>query len=376
MPPDDAPPPRRAGSATRATDASRTVPSWVVGTWLVVAVFAAVTLVRSAAVGISLKDPHGEILRSRVAISAALMVFLAVGDAVVRARRDAARTRTVLRLLRARWTARRLLLVVSGLLAYHTVYFCYHNLKSWDVLNRPRDADLLRWDRWLFLGHSPAVLLHTLLGEHLAAHLLVAVYESFSWLVSISVVAAVVLQPRVRDGYVFLVSAIWIWILGVASYYAIPSLGPFESAPQEFAGLPHSIVQDTQALYLAQRAHLLAHPQAHDAFAQVSAFASLHVGVTTVIVLMAHHYRLTRTTRALTAYLALTVVATIYLGWHYALDDVAGLLLGATAVTLGRWTVLGRSPQPPRRPARSRRAEDDPHADGSASGHRRPGQPV
>ena len=28
---------------------------------------------------------------------------------------------------------------------------------------------LLRWDRWLFFGHSPAVLLHDLLGQDVAA---------------------------------------------------------------------------------------------------------------------------------------------------------------------------------------------------------------
>ena len=40
------------------------------------------------------------------------------------------------------------------------------------------------------------------------------------------------------------------------------------------------MIQDTQARYLGQRAYLLAHPAASDAFAQISAFASLHVAVT------------------------------------------------------------------------------------------------
>ena len=39
---------------------------------------------------------------------------------------------------------------------------------------------LLRWDKWLFFGHSPAVLLHDLLGQDLAARLLTDLYESFS----------------------------------------------------------------------------------------------------------------------------------------------------------------------------------------------------
>ncbi|MDX6300450.1 MAG: hypothetical protein QOF53_1664 [Nocardioidaceae bacterium] len=322
--------------------------------WVVVALFAAVTVARSRQVGIPLRDPHGEILRSRLAISAALFVVLALLDAVVRTRRRGVALSQVGTVLRDRWPLRRLALAWSGLLAYHAVYFCYHNLKSWDVLNRPRDAMLLRWDSALFLGHSPAVLLHDLLGQHLAAYLLLGIYESFSWLVSVAFVSAIVLTDRVREGYVFIASAICVWILGVSCYYLIPSLGPFWSAPHDFAGLPHTMVQDTQVRYLAQRAHLLAHPAAADAFAQVSAFASLHIGVTTVIMLMAHYYRLRTLTRLLVVYLAGTLVATVYLGWHFVVDDIAGLLIGALAVCFGRLLVHPRQPPAPWRPGPGR----------------------
>lgn len=312
---------------------------WVTRVWVVVALFALVTAARSVQVGIGVRDPHGAIFVSRVGLSLGLLVLLAVGDAAVRLGWSRLRPRALLRVLRQRWTRRRLTLVLTGLLAYHLVYFCYHNLKSWDVFRPPRDAMLLGWDRWLFLGHSPAVLLHDLLGQHLAAYALMVVYESFSTLVSVTVVAAIALPERVRDGYVFLASAIWVWILGVGSYYLIPSLGPFNSAPHEFAGLPHTMIQDTQARYIGQRAHLLAHPGASDAFAQVSAFASLHVAVTCLIVLMARYYGLRRTSIALTAFLAATIVATVYLGWHFAVDDVAGLLIAFVAVRLGRLTI-------------------------------------
>jgi membrane-associated phospholipid phosphatase len=134
----------------------------------------------------------------------------------------------------------------------------------------------------------------------------------------------------------------------VGSYYLIPSLGPFHSAPGEFAGLPHTMVQDTQARYLGQRAYLLAHPAASDAFAQVSAFASLHVAVTGLIVLMARYYGLRRVSTALMVFLAATIVATVYLGWHFAVDDVAGLLIAFVSVRLGRLMVYpsGREPCP------------------------------
>jgi membrane-associated phospholipid phosphatase len=190
---------------------------------------------------------------------------------------------------------------------------------------------------WLFLGHSPAVLLHDLLGQGVAAHALLLVYETFPTLM-VLVVAGSVFTPRLRDGISVLSSLIFAWILGTASYYAVPSLGPFYDRPQDFAGLPETLATRTQAEYLAQRAHLLAHPQAADAFAQVSAFASLHVGITTVITLMAARLGFRRSARVLQVFLALTCVATIYLGWHYVVDDIAGFALGWVAVWLGtRW---------------------------------------
>ncbi|MBB6629753.1 inositol phosphorylceramide synthase [Nocardioides sp. KIGAM211] len=310
--------------------------------WVVAAVFAAVALTRSYAVGIPLRDPHGAILLSRLGISLGLFVVLSLVDAALRVCRRGWTARRTLDVLRTRWNRERLVLVASALLAYHLVYFCYHNLKSSDVLRAPRDAMLLGWDRWLFLGHSPAVLLHDLLGQHVAAYVLMVVYESFSWLATVSFVAAITLTTRVRDGYVFIASAVWVWILGVGSYYLIPSLGPFHSAPQDFAGLPHTMIQDTQARYVAQRAHLLAHPAASDSFAQISAFASLHVAVTTVLLLMARYYGLRRTARAMTVFLGGTLLATVYLGWHFAVDDLAGLVLAFVAVGLGRLTIYPR----------------------------------
>lgn len=329
-------PSRPAAAPVRADGTTEPDLRWVVRPWVVVAVFGAVTVVQSLRVGIPLRDPHGAILLSRIAISLGLLLGLSLLDGVVRGRRSGRPTADV---LRERWTGRRLALVLAGLGAYHLVYFCYHNLKSWDVFNAPRDRDLLRWDRALFGGHDPAVLLHDLLGRHVASYVLTDWYEAFGTLVLVAYVAPLVFCPRVRDGFVAIASALWVWILGTASYYAIPSLGPFDVAPENFAGLSRTLVQDTQARYLAQRAHLLAEPHAADAFAQVSAFASLHVGVTTLMLLMAHYYRQRVLTAALAVFLAGTVVATVYLGWHYVLDDVAGLVIAVVGVRLGRLLV-------------------------------------
>src|SRR6478609_1335608 len=206
---------------------------WLLSVWLLVAAFLAVALVESARVGIPLRDPGGAVFLSRIAISAGIFVPLALIDAWLRTERGRRDRRTVLTTLRLRWPRRRLVLAASGLLAYYVVYFSYHNLKSWDVLNSPRDTMLLAWDRWLFLGHSPAVLLHDLLGEHVAAWVLVVIYESFGTIVLFAIPMPLVFVTRIRDGYVAIASALWVWIFGVACYYLIPSLGPFDAAPQE-----------------------------------------------------------------------------------------------------------------------------------------------
>ncbi len=335
-----------------ADPARRTaLPSWVLRVWAVVVVFGLVTLVRSSDVGIPLKDPHGHILRSKIAYTLVAFTVFVVIEAATRVPSRGWSVAALVAAVRERWTRRRLLLAGLGLLGYHLVYFCYHNLKSWDVFFAPRDRMLESVDHWLFLGHSPAVLLHDLLGQHVAAYVLMVWYESFPTLEQLVLPAAVVFAPRMREAYVGVAAGMWIWILGTASYYAIPTLGPFNAAPRDFSGLPHMMIQDTQARYLAQRNDLLAHPHAADAFAQISAFASLHVGVTTTIWLMVRYYGMRRSFRAMTVFLAGTIVATVYLGWHFAVDDVAGLLIGWLAVRLGRWTIHpptrdGRDPAP------------------------------
>ncbi|HEY0950359.1 phosphatase PAP2 family protein [Nocardioides sp.] len=320
--------------------------SWV---WALAALFASIALLRSEHLGIPLRDPGGAMFRGRLTTAVVILVVLALADALVRGVRTAPLRWSLLeavRHLRRRWTPQRLLLVGSGLLAYHVVYISYRNLKSWDALNTPRDDDLLSAERWLFLGHSPAVLLHDVLGHQEAAVVLAFIYRSFTYLVPLSVVGTLALLPRVREAYVMLCSALWVWILGLGSYYLIPTLGPFASAPEEFAGLRPTAITTTQAKYLAERAHFLADPHASDAFVSISAFASLHVGFTCTVLLVTRYYGWRRISNVLAAYLALVMVATVYFGWHFVVDDVAGVLLAVLAFTLGRLMVhpVGRGP--------------------------------
>jgi membrane-associated phospholipid phosphatase len=301
-----------------------------------VGLFALLTIIRSAQIGIPLRDPGGAFFWGRLALSLGLFALLVLGEGAVHKFRNRWSMAQAANDVRVRWPRERVVLALSGLLAYYVVYACYHNLKSWDVFNPPRDGSLVRIDDWLFLGHSPAVLLQDLLGQHLAAYVLVVIYESFGYLVTVTVVATLVFAREIRDAYVFVASSLWIWVLGVGSYYLVPSLGPFWAARDDFAALPHTVVSTNQELYLTQRTYVLQHPQASDAFAQISAFASLHVGVTCMFLLLARYFAMRRLTIALAIYLVATCVATVYLGWHYVVDDIAGIVLAIIAVSLGR----------------------------------------
>jgi hypothetical protein len=340
----------RAGVPEEQT-APRSDRGWLLRVLAVVVVFALVAWVRSRQVDIPFRDPHGKLFRSKIVSSLGILLVLVVLDAVVRSIHRGASWRTPLRVLRERWTLRRTAIALGGLLGYFVVYLSYRNLKSWDVLNTPRDAMLQRWDKALFLGHSPAVLLHDLLGRDLAARVLTDWYESFSTVIMVALLAALAFAPRIRQGMVFLTAAMWAWILGVASYYLIPSLGPFHVAPQEFSGLTRTSIQHTQETYVAQRAHFLANPQAGDAFAQISAFASLHCALTCLVWLMARYYGLRRLSWVCLVYLVGVVVATVYLGWHFAVDDIAGLTIAWLSFQLGKLTVLGSWRSATRAPA-------------------------
>ena len=84
---------------------------------------------------------------------------------------------------------------------------------------------------------------------------------------------------------------------------------------------------------LAERVDLVADPWSTGAIEPIAAFASLHVALVVTMVLTAHLLRLRPWVLvAGWSYLALTCLATVYLGWHYFVDDLGGVAVGTAAV--------------------------------------------
>ena len=128
------------------------------------------------------------------------------------------------------------------------------------------------------------------------------------------------------------------WLLGAASYYAVPAQGPIYAKPALFYGLPETGVGRLQETLAEHRAEVLADPVATSAVQSVAAFASLHIAVVFAAALIAQLLGVRRGYRiALWTYLGLTALATVYFGWHYVVDDVAGLLIGGFAVLAAGW---------------------------------------
>ena len=240
-----------------------------------------------------------------------------------------------------RWTRSRIALVGVGLGSFYIVYVAYRNLKSFLPFIRDTRFDPLleRLDRALMFGHDPATVMHALFGTGVSAHLLSFVYTGFLIFVPVSLGAALVWSKNVSTGFWYVTALCVNWVLGVASYYWLPAQGPAFVNRSLFLDLPDTGVTALQDALASGRARVLLDPFATESVQSVAAFASLHVSIIFTAALICHYVIPSRWIRAgLWFYFVLTVISTIYFGWHYLLDDVAGLAIGWVAVWVGAKT--------------------------------------
>ena len=294
------------------------------------------------AAGIGVRDPD-HVAGRRLGIVLAAVAVLIVVDVAVRTIRGAGTFRPGTArfggVWRERWTRQRGVAVGVALISFYISYLAYRNLKSVVPLLRPGDlfdTQLAALDRGLFLGHDPAVVLHSLLGVGLPTQLLSGTYMLFFLFIPGTLAAALVFSADLRAGLFYVTAQSLNWVFGAASYFLIPALGPVYADPATFAGLPATTVSGLQGQLLQQRDVFLSDP-ASGAAQSIAAFSSLHVSIFFTGVLAAHLLGLRRwVVTGAWILLALTVTSTIYLGWHYVIDDLGGLVLAALAVIVAQ----------------------------------------
>ncbi len=242
---------------------------------------------------------------------------------------------------KTRWTGSRIALVLVGLSTFYVVYVAYRNIKGFLPFIRevkPYDSVLHRLDMALMFGHDPAVVLHNLLGTGISAHVLSFVYVGFLMFVPVSLGAALVWSKNVATGFWYVTALCVNWVLGALSYYWVPALGPFYKNGA-FNELPSTGVSALQTALATSRLRVLDDPQGTQSIQGVAAFASLHVSIIFTAALICWYVIPSALVRwGMWVYFVLTTLSTIYFGWHYLLDDIAGIGIGWLAVWIGAKT--------------------------------------
>jgi len=233
------------------------------------------------------------------------------------------------------WSRDRLLLVVLGIVCFYVIYVCYRNLKSFLPLvsDRMYDRELHMLDRVLFFGHDPGLVFHQVLGDTVVAHLLSSFYLLFIPMVAILVTVWLVWSRNLSYGWWFVTSQGVAWTLGTLSYYALPTLGPGLEYPFIYGSLAQTGTTDLMnSLVNARHGVIWADGQAQT----VAGFASLHTAISLLWALMVQYTVRNRAIRIVFwINFGLTVVATLYFGWHYIADDIAGVMIALVAFYVG-----------------------------------------
>lgn len=328
------------------------------GAAVVAAVLAVVTFLVAWQYHLPVRDPDGVSVPTWIRLPLIVLAAVAL-DVVPRwvrlARRSDLQAGAALRAVLAdRWDRKQVWFTVSGLVTWYVAYVAFRNLKSYVpfVNDRLWDDELARVDRMLWMGRDPAETLHQVLGTGWAAWVLGAVYLVWIAVVPATLAVALVWTRRSTTGAWYVTAVSLDWVLGVAVYYAVPSLGPIYASPDTFADLPHTLNTSVQEWLLEDRAKVLAGPWDTSAVQTIAAFASLHVAVMVTICLVAEAISLPRWMRVSAwTFAGLTALATVYLGWHYVTDVLGGVAIGVTSLVIARHLTSPRTATR-RRPAR------------------------
>jgi len=250
--------------------------------------------------------------------------------------------------LRTHWTKERATLVAIGVISFYLTYVSYRNLKSFLPFVRSDpdaepgvvkalsyDRELHIMDRVMFFGHDPSDVLHAVFGTSLTAHVLSPIYLMFLPLVPLGLTAWLVWSRNLSFGYWFVTSQCLAWSLGTLSYYLLPTLGPGIAFWPEYTSLAHTGTTDLMDSIVNARGNVL-YGGATQSVNSIAGFASLHCAITLLIALMVQYTLHSKVLKWIFwVNFGLTVIATLYFGWHYVADDLAGIAIAIVAFYVG-----------------------------------------
>lgn len=305
---------------------------------------AVATALVASAQSLPIRDPDGVVVPTYVRLPIILLIAWLL-DVVPRSllhSRQGLRTfpaalRTT---ISERWHRTHVVFAVTGLGTWYVCYAAFRNLKSYVPFVRGTDTlyddKLRKIDHALWFGHDPATVLHSLFGTDLAAQFFSAVYVVWIVLIPVTLAIALMWTRRPAAGSWYVTAVAVDWLLGVAAYFALPTLGPAYSDPDDFSGLKHTYTATLVHDLMRDRLKVVpptGDPHTTHTVQTIAAFPSLHVGMMVTICLFVTLAGLARWIR-ITAwvYLVLTILSTIYFGWHFSVDAFGGAMIGALGV--------------------------------------------
>ena len=237
------------------------------------------------------------------------------------------------------FTRERVVVALPALIALPLLLSVYTSMKTLIPVFDPYtwDLPLAAFDRWLHGGSDPWRLLQPLLGEPLVTHAINIVYNLWFFIVY-GVTLWQVFQTRdLQSRNQYLLSFVLAWaVLGTLMASLFASGGPvyyqhFAAGGDPFAPLMAYLyeVNESYPIWALQAQEMLwrEHSTNHVVLGGgISAMPSLHVATALLSALVS--WRHSRALGwAMVAFTVLIVLGSVHLGWHYAIDGYASMLL-------------------------------------------------
>ena len=182
-------------------------------------------------------------------------------------------------------------------------------------------------DIWLFLGHSPTLALLNIKATWFIKATYFA-YTGFYALFPLVFMFAFVVRDTVLVRRL-VAGMLAVNVIGLLLYYLLPSMGPLFTSPELFAHIPNKwakVLMDGFIAVKADPSTFLASPHMG-----IAAFPSLHAAQFTFFGWMSAR-RFKWTAYFIIPWGVLLYIATVYMGWHYVIDLVAGAGIAMVAV--------------------------------------------
>ncbi len=286
-------------------------------------------------------------LLRRIAVIAILSIALTIVAQLIRRLRTGARWQenpAAMELARASFwcDTTRILIAFTAIETSHLI------LKAYIPLINPGNHDTLlsRIDSTLFFGQDPLRLILDVFSSPTIHHVFDVLYSGVYFFALWAGVVVFFAWLPGRRRIAFFNGFFIMWQLGLVLYLLLPSWGPIFVRPELFestlADMPMTVAVQ-HGLYLETSSLVTGRLDVVIRFFGLAAFPSLHVAVFVFYALWAR--KIGRAWQIWnTALVPLILIGSMLTGYHYLVDGLAGILVGAFSWIVGRRSTAGLEP--------------------------------